>query len=90
MHILDDFLHLSPPCELDIEDSEPSFVHDTQPHDTDNTPPYQVQLKMVERCRRYHPDKLGHTNRTDGQMDGWTNRRSDSNISSPPPPRVGQ
>ena len=25
---------------LDTEDSEPSFVHDTPPHD--NTPPYQV------------------------------------------------
>ena len=34
------FYHISPCCDLDIEDSEPLFLHDTPPHN--NTPPYQV------------------------------------------------
>ena len=60
------FAYLSPLCDLHIEDSEPSFEHDSPP--CDNTPPCQVWLKMVERCRRYRPDKLRHTvRRTDGQ-----------------------
>ena len=43
-------------------------LHGTPPHD--NTPPYQVWLKTVERFRRHCPDKIGHTDRrTDGQTD---------------------
>ena len=33
--------HISPHCDLDIEDSVPIFPHDTSPHDN-NTPPYKV------------------------------------------------
>ena len=55
-------------CDLEIEDSEPLFLHDTPPHN--NTPPYQVWLKMVERFRRHYLDKLRHTDRwMDGQTD---------------------
>ena len=31
---------IRPQCDLDIEDSEPIFPHDTLPHD--NIPPHQV------------------------------------------------
>ena len=34
------FYHISPHCDLDIEDSEPIFPHDASPRD--NTPPHQV------------------------------------------------
>ena len=61
------FAYSSPLCDLYIEDSEQSFMHDTQPHD--NTPPYQVWLEMVEQCRRYCLDKLGHKDSRTGQMD---------------------
>ena len=37
------FDYISPCCDLDIEDSEPIFLHDTSPHDY--TPPYQVSQK---------------------------------------------
>ena len=51
------------------------FLPDNLPRD--NTPPYQVWFKLVERFRRYRPDKIGHTDRmTDGQMD----RRTDAQI----------
>ena len=51
---------------------------------------------MVERFRRYHPDKIRHTDRmTDGQIrhpnmttDGLTDTQSDSNI--PPHIYTGQ
>ena len=46
-----------------------------------DTPPYQVWLKMVERFRRYRPDKIEHTDRlTDGhvRLDRRTDRQSDS------------
>ena len=47
------FHHISSHYDLDIEDSEQIFLHDTLPHD--NTPPYQVWLKkkIVEWFRRY-------------------------------------
>ena len=62
------FDYISPRCDLDIEGSEPVFPHDTSPHD--NTPPYQVWLKMVEQFRRYRPDKIRHTDkRPDGQSE---------------------
>ena len=67
----------------DLEDSKPIFLednlpygeqfflHDTPPHD--DTPPYQVWLKIILWCRRYHLDEIGNTDkRTDGQTDGWT------------------
>ena len=58
--------------DLDNDDSKPVFFPpDNLPGD--NTPPYQVWLKMVQRCRRYCPDKIGHTDRmTDSQMYRWT------------------
>ena len=58
------------------EDREPSFLQDTPPHD--NTPPYQVWLKIVERFRRYCP-KLD-TRATDGHT------LSDSNTHPAHPP----
>ena len=36
----DNVYYISFRCDLDIEGSEPIFLHDTLPHD--NTPPYQV------------------------------------------------
>ena len=42
------------PRDLDTEDSEPIFLHDTSPRD--NTPPYQVwftKKQVIERFRRY-------------------------------------
>ena len=36
-------IYVSPHCDLDTEDSEPIFLHDTSPHD--NTPPYQAYKK---------------------------------------------
>ena len=62
---------MSPHCDLDIEDSEPIFLHDTPPHG--NTPQNQVWLKTVRQFRRYCLDKLEHTDR---RIDG----QSDSNI----------
>ena len=47
------------------------FVPDNLPRN--DTPPYQVWLKMVERFRRYRPEK----NRTHGQDDRWTYVRTD-------------
>ena len=41
------FCLFNPHCDLDIEDSETIFLHDTPPHD--NTPPYKVWLRMVEQ-----------------------------------------
>ena len=75
------FDYLSPHCDLDIEDSEATFLHDIPSHD--NTPPYQVWLKMVEQCWRYHRNKIGNKDRR-------TDTQSDSNISPPPhPPTEG-
>ena len=48
------FANGSPRCDLDIEESEPILIRDTPPDD--DTPEYQVQLKMVERCRIYRQD----------------------------------
>ena len=61
------FCHISPHCDLDIDDREPVFfLSDNLP--PDNTPQYQVWFKMVERFRRYCSDKIGHVDRmTDGQ-----------------------
>ena len=40
--------------------------------------PYQVWLKMVERFRRYRPDKIEHTDRmTYGHMYGRTDVQTD-------------
>ena len=68
-------LIISPHNDLDTEDSEPIFVHDTSPHGT-TTPSL---MKMVEQFRRYRQDKIGHTERmTDRHMyrrpDVWTER----------------
>ena len=52
----------SPCCDLDLENSEPIFLHDTLTHD--NTPPYQVWLERLNSSRRYHPDKHLLTLRT--------------------------
>ena len=55
-------------CDLDIEDSEPSFLPDTLPHD--NTQPYQVCFKMAGWFRQYCLDKIRLMDRmTDVQRD---------------------
>ena len=72
------FDYINPCCDLDIEDSEPIFLHNTLPHD--NTPPYQIWLKMVERFRIYHLDKTGYTERMTEEQ---TDRQSDSKIPLP-------
>ena len=58
--------YISPRCDLDTEDSEPIFLHDTPPRD--NTPPYQVCLKMVESGSRDIVRKNSNA-RTDGRTD---------------------
>ena len=82
---------LSPCCDLDIEDSEPVFVHDTLPHD--NTPHYQIWLKMVVQFRRYRLGQNRTLRTTDGQLDTRTHRQTDGvtpiyNPTTPPPPYV--
>ena len=48
-----------------------------------DTPPYQVWLKMVERFRRYRPDKICHMDRmTDRQMCRRTDVQTDRVIPS--------
>ena len=71
------FCHISPHCDLDIDDREPVFfLSDNLP--PDNTPQYQVWFKMVERFRRYCSDKIGHMDRmTDGQMYRRTDVQTD-------------
>ena len=52
------------------------FLPDNLPRN--DTPPYQVWLKMVERFRRHRPDKIEHTDRmTDGHMYGRTDVQTD-------------
>ena len=52
------------------------FFPDNLPRN--DTPPYQVLLKMVEQFRRYHPDKIEHTDRkTYGHMYGRTDVQTD-------------
>ena len=41
---------ISPHCDLDPEDSNATFLHDTPAHD--EAPPYQVWLQEVQRFRR--------------------------------------
>ena len=48
------------------------FLPDNLPRN--DTPPYQVWLKMVEQFRRYRPDKIKHTDR---MSDGHKYRRTD-------------
>ena len=48
--------HTSPRCDLDIENSEPIFLHDTMPQG--NTPPYKDWLQMGGQFRRHCLDKL--------------------------------
>ena len=43
------FYYISLRCDLDMEDSEPIFPHDTLPYK--NTPPYQVWFKKKEEER---------------------------------------
>ena len=52
------------------------FLPDNLPRN--DTSPYQVWLKMVERFRRYRPDKIEHTDRmTDEHMYGRTDVLTD-------------
>ena len=52
------------------------FLPDNLPRN--DTPPYQVWLKMVERFRRYRPDKIEHMDRmTDGHMYRRTDVQTD-------------
>ena len=68
--------YISPHCDLGVEDSEPIFFSANLRRD--NTPPYRVWLEMVERFRRYRPDKIEHTDRmTDGHMYGRTDVQTD-------------
>ena len=49
---------MSPCCDLDLENSKPIFLHDTQAHD--DASQYQLWFKNVWRFRRYHLDKHWH------------------------------
>ena len=52
------------------------FLPDNLPRN--DTPPYQVWLKMIEWFRRYRPDKIEHTDgMTDGHMYGRTDVQTD-------------
>ena len=51
-------------CDLDFEDRNPTFLHDTPGHD--DAPPHQVWLQTVSWFARRLPDKGvtgGHTDR---------------------------
>ena len=75
-----------PCCDLVLDNSESIFLHNTPPHD--NTPPYQVWLKMVEWFRRYRPDKIGHLDSMTMIPIIWysISKFSLSLSSTPPPP----
>ena len=45
--------HMSPCCDLELEDSKPIVLHDTLAHD--DALPYQVWLQKVQQLRRYCP-----------------------------------
>ena len=45
------------------------FLPDNLPRN--NTPPYQVWFNMVERFRRYCPNKIGHTDRMTDRQTEW-------------------
>ena len=49
------FNHMSPHCDLELEDSK-SILHDTQVHD--GASPYQVWLLKVQQLRRYWDEHL--------------------------------
>ena len=52
------------------------FLPDNLPHN--DTPSNQVGLKMIERFRRYCPDKIEHTDMmTNGHMYGRTDVQTD-------------
>ena len=73
------FDYKSPHCDLDTGDHEPIILPDTMPHD--NTPSFQVWLKMTELFRRYRPDKIEHMDRMTGghvRTDRRADRQSDS------------
>ena len=41
-------------CDLDLEDRNPFFAHDTLAYN--DASPYWVWLQMFQRCTRYHPE----------------------------------
>ena len=45
--------HISPHCDIDLEDSKPIFLHDILANDGASL--YQVWLQKVWQLRRYHP-----------------------------------
>ena len=47
--------HMSPHCDLELEDSKPDFLQDTLLHG--DASPYQVRLQKVQQLRRYRPDE---------------------------------
>ena len=49
------FDHMSPHCDLELEDSKSIFLHDTWVHDSAS--PYQVWLQKVKRLKIYRSDK---------------------------------
>ena len=49
------FDHMSPHCDLELEDRKPVFLHDTLAHY--NASPYQVWLQKIQQLRRYRPDE---------------------------------
>ena len=46
---------MSPHSDPELEDSKPTFLHDTLAHDVAST--YLVWLQKVQKLRRYHPDE---------------------------------
>ena len=49
------FAHMSPQCDLNLEDSKPVFLHDTLAHD--DASPYKVWSQKDQHLRRYRPDE---------------------------------
>ena len=54
------FDYMSPHCDLELEDSKPTFLHDTLAHD--DTSPDQVWLQKVQQLRRYFVQMNSHWN----------------------------
>ena len=49
------FDKMSPHYDLNPEDSQPIFLHDTLAHD--DASPHEVWLQKVQQLRSYHPDE---------------------------------
>ena len=69
------FDHISPRCDLDIEDSQPISLHDTPPRD--NIPSYQVWYKKnIIKKKKKRLSGTGDTMRTIRHTDRMTDRQA--------------